>query len=143
MRVLLDANVILSYLVVDDKRDTTIGRLMNAAFAGRFVTVLPELVLREVSDVVAKEAYFQARVDPPQFEKFVGQLMGISEVVPQLDFEIDLVVRDPKDSFLLIAAHYAEVDVLVSGDKDLLALRNVVSRLLFRTPREFLELIEG
>lgn len=45
-------------------------------------------------------------------------------------------MRDPDDDYLVELARIAKVDVLVSGDKDLLALDERIVRVL--TPREAL-----
>lgn len=48
------------------------------------------------------------------------------------------IVRDPKDNFLLVAAVHADVDVLVSGDKDLLVLAEHLPRPRILSPFAFL-----
>ena len=50
------------------------------------------------------------------------------------------VCRDPDDDHILAAAVNAECDFLVTGDKDLLALKKFAGMKIV-TPREFAELI--
>jgi predicted nucleic acid-binding protein len=47
------------------------------------------------------------------------------------------VVRDPKDRYLLEAAIQHDVDILVSGDKDLLAMARFLEVPRIMSPAEF------
>lgn len=46
-------------------------------------------------------------------------------------------VRDPEDRWVLASAINAKAEVLITGDKDLLVLADVVSPLRILTPRQF------
>lgn len=53
----------------------------------------------------------------------------------------DIVMRDAKDQPILDAAIAGAVDVIVTGDKDFLALE--IGRPLILTPREYLDTVEA
>lgn len=50
-------------------------------------------------------------------------------------------IRDPDDAWVLATAVIGRADVLVTGDQDLLAIRDQVAELRIMPPRELWELI--
>ncbi len=143
MRVLLDANLYFSYLWSPEKASGTIAKIIGAALASVFELVIPAELIEEMESALQDKPYFRDRITLDQLRDLVEALGGISDERPYLPEPWLDVVRDPKDNFLLAAAVHADVDVLVSGDKDLLVLASHLERPTILSPREFLESIEA
>lgn len=77
--------------------------------------------------------------------KFLETVFGAGELVARREYRAEVEswtrrIRDPKDAPLAAAGIVAGVDALVTGDKDLLVMKEVDSIPILRT-REFLELL--
>jgi putative PIN family toxin of toxin-antitoxin system len=143
LRAILDANVFLSYVTSMDQLNRTIAQVVSAAFDGRYSLILPAELLTEIVNIASTKPFFRERVPPPKLAAFFDALIEIAEMVEPLSIDPEPVVRDEKDDYLLAAGHLYEIDVLVSGDKDLLVLRDTVTAFQILSPHEFLALIEG
>jgi putative PIN family toxin of toxin-antitoxin system len=121
MRVVIDTNVLLSGLI---RPRGAPGAVVRALRDGRIVPVLSRPMLEEVEAVLSRP-WLQARygLDPAAVETVLRFLVVRGELV-----EPTVTVRrcrDPRDDMFLEAAVSASADRLVTGDKDLLALRSV------------------
>jgi putative PIN family toxin of toxin-antitoxin system len=136
IRAVLDANVFISYLLAPD-RSGVIQRCVESGLSGTFGTVVPEPLLEEISRKVGEKPYLVERIAPTILRSFVAVLLNESEIVPVFDDSIPDVSRDDKDDYLIAYAKVADADYLVTGDKDILALRDLIERPMIRTPAEF------
>lgn len=141
MRVLLDANVFISFLL-HPQRQSPSARLIRAALAGRYTLLLPEALLAEFSDRIRGKPYLAGRIAPAGVDDLAAILGAVSETVPVILTPIPAVTRDPKDDYLLAYAVVGEADVLVTGDEDLLVLGRVGAMQIV-TPRVFLEWLDA
>lgn len=138
MRVLLDANVFISYLL---HPRGTIGEVLQAALEERYTLLLPEPVQTEFVAKVAEKPYLADRITRNELQALISALAVVAETIAPITQEIPAVTRDPRDDYLIAYAAVGEADCLVTGDTDLLILEEVAGiRLL--TPAEFLELLE-
>ncbi len=137
MRVLLDANIFISFLL-HPQRQSPSARLIRAALIGRYTLLLPEAMLVEFRDRVRSKPYLAGRIDPADLDDLAAILLIAAEVVPAIAAPIPAITRDPKDDCLLAYAVVGEADFLVTGDEDLLALGQV-GTMQIMTPRAFLE----
>ncbi len=106
--------------------------------------MFPEDVIEEVYHVL--QDTFAKHPSLPGALKFLETVFGAGELVPRREYRAQVErwarrIRDPKDAPLTAASIVAEVDALVTGDKDLLELKEVDSIPILRT-REVLELPE-
>jgi uncharacterized protein len=135
MRVLLDTNVLVSALL----EGTRLNSLRHAWKQGRLTLVGSDALLAELiktmsypklgwNAVLAREVI--ATEVLPWFER----------VVPYAG-ELPAPCRDGADDMILRAALGGDVDALVTGDKDLLALRDRYPFPIL-TARSFLELLD-
>src|SRR5690554_2868448 len=124
MRVLIDANVVISYLLYPN-RPGTIQTIFKALFEGKFTLLLPEALLDEIVITVTQKPHLRERIALDALELMVESLRTVAEEIPLIESEIPQVTRDPKDDYLLAYAVVGEADVLVSGDKDLLELGEI------------------
>lgn len=131
MKVVLDTNVLLSGLMFPDG---TPGRIVAAWVENRFDVALSLDQLAEIGRVLE---YPRVRRklgwDDQRIEQFLKQLYLRAEVVELGSISVE-VPRDPSDAPILATLARANADILVTGDRDLLALRK---RYPIETPAEF------
>ena len=135
MRVLIDTNVVISYLLYPN-RPGTIQTIFKALFEGKFTLLLPEALLDEIVITVTQKPHLRERIALDALELMVESLRTVAEEIPLIESEIPQVTRDPKDDYLLAYAVVGEAYVLVSGDKDLLELGEIVGVRIV-SPGEF------
>jgi len=135
MRVLLDANIYISYLLGPEP-DSAILEAVESGIRGEYTILLPLALWEELVDVVTGKPYFQQRITPQQLRRLKEILEVFAEVLPEMEEAIPRVVRDPKDDYLLAHALLDAADYLVTGDADLLAL-DPVGALRIVSPRDF------
>jgi putative PIN family toxin of toxin-antitoxin system len=142
MKVLLDANVLLSYLLKPASGSA------SAAVVGRVLSrvdllVLPDEVVNESVRIVSTKPFFTQRVTIAGTQLLIDILRRISIQSPPLTTRHRQWTRDAKDDYLVAAALAAGVDYLISGDKDLLVLGDALAPLKIRSPQAFLDELEG
>lgn len=131
MKVVLDTNVLLSGLMFPEG---TPGRIVAAWSAARFDVALSLDQLAEIGRVLEyPKIRQQLGWNNEQIESFIKQLYIRAEVIELGAIEL-VVPRDPADAPILATFVVAKADVLVTGDADLLALRD---RYRIETPAEF------
>ena len=138
MRVLLDANIFISYLL--NPKSKTFGEIVTAAIRGNYTLLLPEALMDEFVNKIPEKPYLAERIMQGELKTFVEILAGVSESIPVIKDVIPTVTRDPKDDYLLAYAMVGEADYLVTGDEDLLVLGKV-SQVKIIKPRDFVEVI--
>lgn len=141
MRALLDTNVLVSVLLAFVLSSQTMEQLFDAAIRGRYVLLLPEEVLAEMEGAWARKSFLRDSISAEQLSRFLALLRSIAEIVPRQADPIAAVLRDPRDDFLLVAAVFGNADFLVTGDRDLLDIRDELEGLRIVTPAEFLDLL--
>ena len=137
MRVLLDTNIFISYLL-NRRAASPITQIVEAGILGEFTLLLPEALLEEFSKIIPDKPYLTARITTSEMKQFAAILSTHSEMIPMITEPIPVVTGDPKDDYLLVYAVVGEADYLVTGDEDLLVLQRVQGVHICR-PREFVE----
>jgi len=118
MRVMLDSNILVSAIVFESKPMLEIIQRL----ATKYSMVICSYVIEELRKVFK--------------EKFPNHIYSLERFLIDVPFEMahsprilpkhDLfTIRDEKDEKILYSAILADVDVLVTGDKDLLVVENV------------------
>lgn len=110
---------------------------MDLVFRGDVTLVLPEDLVAELERTLTSKPYLRDRIAPEHSVAFIVQLRTLSVVVSRLDTPVPAIVRDPADNYLLAAAVAGDADYLVTGDKDLLVLRDHLDRPRIVTMAEF------
>ncbi len=135
-RLVIDANTLVSGCV--DPHGESPPCLLYRELAGaRFeLIVCPEL-LGEVADTLRKP-YFLERVGEGAVDEIVA---GIAEAGTVVDdpADIDAILRDPEDDYLVALARGAGAEGIVSGDRDLLDHIGLKPSAI--SPREACELL--
>lgn len=131
MRVVLDTNILVSGLMFPD---STPGNIVAAWSEADFDVVSSHEQLAEIGRVLA---YPKIRRilgwDEQQIERFIRRLYVRVEVVEPAPDAVE-TPRDPDDAPILGALVAGDADIVVTGDRDLLTLRD---RYPIETPAEF------
>jgi putative PIN family toxin of toxin-antitoxin system len=135
MKVLLDANIYLSYLLARSEHHTVVV-VVEHCLTSDVVLVAPEEVLAETLRVLTTRPYFQQRIAPEAAHSFVQALRLTAFVPPVLTSTESHFSRDRKDDYLLAYALMHSVDFLVTGDEDLVVL-GCVGGVTILTPLAF------
>jgi putative PIN family toxin of toxin-antitoxin system len=117
VRVVLDTNVALDWLVFDDVR---FRRLALALEEAVWTLISDRLCLEELKDVLARP---QIGVSQPDQEKALARYCGHAEMIPDRPPVVGLPqCRDPDDQLFLELAERGGATLLISRDKELLRL---------------------
>lgn len=127
IRAVIDTNVIISGLFWRGNPNEVIRR----GIAREFLCVTSPYILKEVEDRLIKK--FKASEEKTKL--FIALLVENFEVVvPKMTVD---VVADKKDNKIIEAALEANADYIVTGDDDLLRLRQY-GKITILKPKEFL-----
>ncbi len=113
-----DTNVCISGAILSQSATSQLIRFWEE---GVIDFALCELILTEITDVLSRP-YFRDRIGwtSAQINEYVSYLREGSLIVPATTPV--QVSRDPKDNMIFACAIEAQVDWIVSGDKDVLAV---------------------
>lgn len=130
MRIMLDTNILISAILF---RSESLSRFIEKV-AEEYTLVLSTYVVDELKAVVERK--FPTKVKA--IEKFLTVLSFELEYSPEDYDGVPLFeIRDDKDYMVLHSAIIAEVDILITGDRD---FENIeIERPEIMTPKEFLE----
>ncbi|MDO8678252.1 MAG: putative toxin-antitoxin system toxin component, PIN family [Acidobacteriota bacterium] len=133
-RVVIDTNVLISAALLDD---SVPARARNHAIRyGQLVAT--EQTFAELTGRLL-EPKFDRYVSRATRETFLKRLQPIIEIVPVI--QVVRACRDPRDDMFLEAAVNGRADVVVTGDKDLLALHPFAG-IAIVTPSNYLAMVE-
>jgi putative PIN family toxin of toxin-antitoxin system len=131
MKVVLDTNVLLSGLMFPDGAP---GHVVAAWREARFELVVSVHQLAEIGRALAYPKIRRVLDwDDRRIEQFIRQLYIRAQIVDLGAISVE-VPADPDDAPILATLVAAKADVLITGDGDLLALREEYAIL---TPAEF------
>jgi putative PIN family toxin of toxin-antitoxin system len=130
MRVTIDTNVFVSIVVFGSK---SLGKMLSD-ICENHTLVLSSYVIDELSRVIKT--------------KFPGKLAAMDNILFNMSYESEYTphklpehrlfkIRDAKDEKVLYSAITADVDVLITGDKDFFDLGLAHPEIM--TPAEFIE----
>jgi putative PIN family toxin of toxin-antitoxin system len=136
LRVVLDTNLLVSYLLTQGK---TISRIINFWEQGDIVVLVSPTILMELSEVVQRPRLRQQmKVDP----QVLIDTISAEAVYTSGDLALPGASRDPKDDKFLACAVEGNADYLATGDSDLLDLGSIQAIPILR-PHDFVELMEA
>ena len=114
-RIIVDTNIWISFLIgreLQNLKDLLVGERVKLVISHQLVAEIRTVTSRE-----KLKKYFE----PEKIEDLLTLIDLISEKVRIV--KIDRVCRDPKDDFLLALAKQSKADYLITGDKDLLEMK--------------------
>lgn len=128
MRAVVDTNVFISGLFWGGRP----RRVMDLAAAGRFQALTSAELLLELEDVLTEDFEVpQERVD-----LVLRDVLSYAQMIVPRE-EPTVAVRDADDVKVIACAIAGGADCIITGDRDLLSLREVQGISVF-TPEEFL-----
>jgi uncharacterized protein len=139
LRALLDVNVLISHLLKPND-DSLLVAIVRAGVAGRYVLLVPEALLEELDRAIHKSKYLTRHISDLRKRELADLLRGVTEPIPRVTGPIPALTRDPDDDYLLAYALVGRADYVVTGDRDLLALGEVLGVKIVR-PRAFAALL--
>lgn len=138
MRVLIDPNLLVSYLLT---HRGPIARIIDVHLASEDFTLVTCIQLLEELERVLRYHKFRKYFTNDTGKRFVALIASVSELV-EIPEEVPSIVRDPKDDYLIACALAGSADLIVSGDRDLLDLK-IVRGIRAVTAKYFAEEILG
>lgn len=141
MKICIDANVLISYLLNAAPERPPV-RLLEYALQSRFELMVSETTLTEVQRSVRAKPYLSDRISSDEADDFVRLLRSFGTILPELEDEIPQVSRDRHDDYLIAHAVLEQVDFLVSGDRDLLVLGKIMGVRIV-SPAGFVALLDS
>ncbi len=139
MRACIDTNILISYLLGPGSIQPP-SRIVRSAYAGEFSLVIVETTIVELRRKVHSKLYLVERIADIAMEEFVRDLQEVARIIPQPS-PIPVVTRDRRDDYLIAPAVLAQVDFVVSGDKDLLVIREIAGVRIV-SPADFVQILE-
>lgn len=136
MKIILDTNFFISYLIISQKRDA-VEFLINLIFEKRIQLIFSHELLSEIRTTTKKkklQKYFTETSSIEDFDKLLALFEKYSLII-EVNSDIDLC-RDKKDNFLLNLSKDSNADFLITGDKDLLII-NIIENTKIITWTEF------
>lgn len=138
MRVLVDANVLISAILSTQSLPRII---VNHTMSDRLTIAISIATIDEVIASWQRKPYLKQRISQPAIDELIDIIRDSGEILPRVPPPIPHYTRDHKDDYLIAHALAEQVDVLVSGDRDLLSLDGTFPfRIL--TPAAFVATLE-
>ena len=131
-RVCLDSNVLVAAFIARGLCADLLKLVLS-----EYDLIIPEVVVEEVRRVLSTKL----KVSPSALSA-VEAVLERCTIVPGVDGPSPISLRDPDDEMVLADAIAAGVEILVSGDQDLLVAAEE-SPIRILSPRAFLALARG
>jgi len=136
-KAVVDTNLFVSGLI---SRHGLPYQLFQHWRKGAFVLLICQAQRNEIAEVLSRPKIAEKYGISPEDQAAILRLLDTAAVKTGLRRRLPVRVRDPKDEMILSSALCGKADYLVTGDDDLLVLRNEtgLGGLLILTAREFL-----
>jgi uncharacterized protein len=139
LRVVLDANVFVSAYI---NPEGTPGQIIESFLRdASFELVLSEAIIAEVLEALAYPKVLKAARSKIEPALWFEDLVVLSQLVGD-DFEVPRLSTDPDDDKYIACAVAGRATFIVTGDPDLLAVRQHEGVRIV-TPRSFLDVLAG
>jgi len=129
LRVTLDTNVYLSAFLF---QDGTMADLWRFAEAGRYTVLLSPFIVREFMEKLRDKF----KISEAERERIKRTVVRVAEIVQPKTVPV-VIADDPDDDHILACAVEGKADILVSGNKHLLRLKEYNDIPIVR-PMDFL-----
>lgn len=118
----IDTNIFISAII----RGGTAYELLELWHEDKFTLITTKDLLDEITDVLKREKiYRKYKIAEDEITKLLDGLeLNATFVDPLKISDLSIRSRDPKDDILLACCLGAKVDYLITGDEDLLVLKN-------------------
>lgn len=139
IRAVIDTNVLISGLF--GIKDSPSAQILSAIRTQRIILVTSPVIVGEIEEVMNRERIVKhTKMTKDERTDFLDKLIERSDVTAGKQL-LQLVGRDIKDDKFLACAFEAKADYIITGDKDLLVLKEYEG-IKIVTPREFLKVLK-
>ena len=129
-KIVPDTNVLISAVISNGYE----FELLKLAKLEKLHLIISYEILWEFEEVIKRPKF---GFSPEQILNAIEQIKSISEII-ETSIKLDIVKRDPDDNKVIETALEGKADYIISGDKDLLDLKEHNSIKIINA-REFLE----
>lgn len=116
LRIVLDTNVLVSAIVCNGKP----RKLFQMGIDGKYKILISKETLDELSEVIQRPKFKMVNED---IVRIISVLMETCENI-QITSNFKVISNDPDDNIIINTANDGNADYIVSGDKDIKALKN-------------------
>lgn len=127
VRVVCDTNVLVSALLGSSNNQ----KIFDIFKKGRITLLFSKETLLELAEVLGRPKF---KISSSEIRSLFRLIRRRAEMVPK--GPSIALCRDPKDDVILAAAFSGKADYLVTGDKDILAVKSPV-KIRIVTPSQF------
>ena len=128
-KLVLDTNSLVSAFFWEGNE----SKLFEKIEKGEFKLFISKVILDEVEDVLNRDKFKEIVLKTNQKPNdIIQKIISVSRLVIGSELNIK-ICRDPKDNKFIECAVNADADYIVSGDKDLLDLKNYKKIKIVRT----------
>lgn len=141
VRVIVDTNLLLSAAITSN---FLIDKLIASWQEDTFNLIISSEQLEEIKDVSKRKKFALYPKFPERIEELIKTLAFTAEIIKTVsENNLPLHSRDPEDDFLLGAALGGNADYLITGDKDLLVLKDnpALGKLRIITVKDFIAVV--
>ena len=135
MKIILDCNIWISFLI--GHQASLIQRILTDI---RFDVFVCDELINEIHDVCSRPK-IRNRINDEELDDFFRIIHAFCRMT-RTEQKAQSVIRDPKDLYLLSLAESIEADYIVSGDTDLLELKQHKQTKMLKLA-EFKKLLEN
>jgi uncharacterized protein len=121
MKVILDTNIYISYLLVRGARRVITDIVETCLIDEAIDLFVPQELLEELHNIIQGKPYLRARITEEDLNGLLEALRAVAMIPARME-DVTPFSRDPDDDYLLAYGLVEEVDYLVTGDDDLLTL---------------------
>ena len=140
LRVVVDTNVLVSGLFGIENSPSS--KILRAIRNQKFILVTSPTILKEITDVINRERIVKlTRMTPQERKDLIDKLIERSNITEDKQLS-QIVSRDVKDDKFLACGVEGKTDYIISGDDDLLSLREFEG-IRIVAPQEFVTLLEN
>jgi putative PIN family toxin of toxin-antitoxin system len=133
MRVILDTNIYISYLLLHGERRVITEVVEACLFDESVELIAPQELFEELHKTVQGKPYLRDRITEADLNELLEALRAVAIIPAPLE-DLAPLSRDPDDDYLLAYGLLEEADYLVTGDDDLLALGEIDTLRIIRVP---------
>ena len=140
LRVVIDTNVLVSGLF--GIKNSPSYQILQAIREQKIILVTSPVILEEIGDVISRKRIVKlTKMNEEEQKKFIEGIVERSDVTAGKQLS-KIVGRDVNDDKFLACAHEARADYIVTGDSDILVLKEYEGIKIVK-PREFVGLLKS
>lgn len=139
LRVVVDTNVLVSGLF--GIKNSPSFQILKAIRTQKIILVISSIIIEELEEVIGRQRIINlTKMTGDEQKYFINELIERSDVATEKQLS-QIVSRDIKDDKFLACAYEAKADYIITGDEDLLILKEYEGIKIVK-PREFINLLE-